>query len=160
MTALEITPVATVRPRTLVALALAVIAFAGNPLGGGVAQAKVWSASARPTHFAPPSGAGRLAGSPMRAHAAPEHAVFIAPRRTPTGPVRAHNGMFTHFATLASPRASFGAAMRAHPTIPARFAATPPRSLRVSRSAGLRSTMGPHPALHPLASAIQRRAAR
>jgi hypothetical protein len=154
MTALNVNPVvAAGTPRNLVAVALAVMAFVGNPLGGGVAQAKVWSG--RPSHFAPPSGAGRLAGSPMRAHAAPEHAMLITPRRTPTGPFRAHNGMFTHFATLVSPRASLGGAMRAHPTTPARFAVTAPhdaRLLRVSRGAGLRSTMGSHPALHPLAS--------
>jgi hypothetical protein len=143
-----------VRPRNLVALALAVIALAGNPPGGGVAHAKVWAA--HPSRFAPPASAGRLPASPMRTHAALQHAMLITPRRTPSGPVRAHNAMFTHFTTLASPRASLAGAMRAHPTTPAHFAATTPREarlLRTSRGAGAPAPFRPHPTVRPLVSA-------
>jgi hypothetical protein len=108
-----------VRPANLVALALAAIALVGDPVGGGVAHAKVWAAHT--SHTTP--------NAPVRARTAVQHAVIVTPRAMPSGPVRAHNMML---ASYASPKVSF--APRAHAIAPAHLVAMAPRGSMTGRA--------------------------
>ncbi len=57
--------------------------------------------------------------------------MMIDSRQTPSGPVRAHNQMYNHFATLASLRATLGGALRPRATTPAHLAAMASMDARV-----------------------------